>query len=90
MPGQADRRANPDRPRPAFKLWLSALLDRHGDRILRVKGLIRTSAGANLIVIHGVQHSMHPPVHLVGKDDGQPSLLVFITRGLVAARSKEV
>jgi hypothetical protein len=33
-------------------------------------------------VIHGVQHSMHPPVHLVGKDDGQPSFLVFITRGL--------
>jgi G3E family GTPase len=67
---------------PAFTLWLSALLHRHGDRILRVKGLIRTSAGANPIVIHGVQHSMHPPVHLVGKDDGQPSFLVFITRGL--------
>ena len=30
---------------PAFTLWLSALLHRHGDRILRVKGLIRSSAG---------------------------------------------
>jgi G3E family GTPase len=67
---------------PAFTLWLSALLHRHGDRILRVKGLIRTSAGANPIVIHGVQHSMHPPVHLVGQDDGQKSFLVFITRKL--------
>jgi G3E family GTPase len=67
---------------PAFTLWLSALLHRHGDRILRVKGLIRTSAGANPIVIHGVQHSMHPPVHLVGQDDGQKSFLVFISREL--------
>jgi G3E family GTPase len=67
---------------PAFTLWLSALLHRHGDRILRVKGLIRTSAGSNPIVIHGVQHSMHPPVHLTGKDAGQDSFLVFITRGL--------
>jgi G3E family GTPase len=67
---------------PAFTLWLSALLHRHGDRILRVKGLVRTSAGANPIVIHGVQHSMHPPVHLIGEDDEQKSFLVFITRGL--------
>jgi G3E family GTPase len=67
---------------PAFTLWLSALLHRHGDRILRVKGLVRTSAGANPIVIHGVQHSMHPPVHLVGEDTGQESFLVFITRNM--------
>jgi hypothetical protein len=25
---------------------------------------------------------MHPPVHLTGEDAGQPSFLVFITRGL--------
>jgi G3E family GTPase len=74
---------------PAFTLWLSALLHRHGDRILRVKGLIRTSAGANPVVIHGVQHSMHPPVHLIGGDDGQPSFLVFITRGLDRAQIEQ-
>jgi hypothetical protein len=39
-------------------------------------------AGANPIVIHGVQHSMHPPVHLVGESGGDESFLVFITRGL--------
>lgn len=70
---------------PAFTLWLSALLHRHGDRILRVKGLVRTSASANPIVIHGVQHSMHPPVHLIGADDGQKAFLVFITRELERA-----
>jgi len=67
---------------PAFTVWLSALLHRHGDRILRVKGLVRTSAGASPIVIHGVQHSMHPPVHLVGEDLGQEAFLVFITRNM--------
>jgi G3E family GTPase len=74
---------------PAFTLWLSALLHRHGERILRVKGLIRTSAGANALVIHGVQHSMHPPVHLVGEDDGRPSFLVFITRNLDRAEVEQ-
>ncbi len=74
---------------PAFTLWLSALLHRHGERILRVKGLVRTSAGANPLVIHGVQHSMHPPVHLVGEDDGRPSFLVFITRSLERAQIEQ-
>jgi G3E family GTPase len=74
---------------PAFTLWLSALLHRHGERILRVKGLIRTSAGANALVIHGVQHSMHPPVHLVGEDDKRPSFLVFITRDLDRAEVEQ-
>ena len=67
---------------PAFTLWLSALLHRHGDRILRVKGLVRTSASANPMVIHGVQHAMHPPVHVAAAENDQPSFLVFITRGL--------
>jgi G3E family GTPase len=67
---------------PAFTIWLSALLHAHGNRILRVKGLVRTSAGSNPIVIHGVQHSMHPPVHLIGEDDGQDSFLVFVTHKL--------
>jgi G3E family GTPase len=74
---------------PAFTLWLSALLHRHGDQILRVKGLIRTSAGANPVVIHGVQHSMHPPVHLLGPDDGQKAFLVFITRELDRRRIED-
>lgn len=38
--------------------------------------------GAAPLVIHGVQHTMHPPIHLTGRDDGRPSFLVFITRDL--------
>jgi G3E family GTPase len=64
-------------------VWLSALLHKHGDKILRVKGLIRTSPGQDVIIIHGVQHTMHPPGHIrLADDDDSPSFLVFITNGL--------
>ncbi len=32
---------------------------------------------------------MHPPVHLIGEDDGQPSFLVFITRNLDRTRIEQ-
>lgn len=67
----------------AFTLWLSALLHAHGERIVRVKGILRTSTSAAPVVIHGVQHVMHPPTHLSpAQDDGSPGYLVFITDGL--------
>ena len=68
---------------PAFTLWLSALLHAHGDRILRVKGMVRTSSSEDALVIHGVQHVMHPPRHmpLSETDDVRP-YLVFITQGV--------
>ncbi len=66
---------------PCFTVWLSALLHAHGDRILRVKGCLRSSGSAGLLAIHGVQHVMHPPTHL-GDDDGVATGLVFITRGI--------
>lgn len=65
---------------PAMTVWLSALLHVHGTRILRVKGLIRTTASQDVLVIHGVQHTMHPPSHLRLADaDDTGSFLVFIT-----------
>lgn len=66
---------------PAFTVWLSALLHAHGDRILRVKGLLRTTSSREPLAIHGVQHVMHPPTHVTDPDPG-PSVLVFITAGL--------
>jgi len=66
-----------------FGVWLSMLLRCHGERILRVKGLLNVNASQAPIVIHGVQHCLHAPVHLPswpGKD--RASRLVFILRGL--------
>jgi G3E family GTPase len=68
---------------PAFTLWLSALLHAHGDRILRVKGMVRTSSSRDALVIHGVQHVMHPPRHMPLPDAGDlRPYLVFITQGV--------
>jgi G3E family GTPase len=67
---------------PAFTVWLSALLYAHGDRILRVKGLLRTSSSRDPLVIHGVQHVMHPPVHLAGGSGSQKPFLVFVVKGI--------
>jgi G3E family GTPase len=67
----------------AFGIWLTLLLHRHGTKILRVKGLLRVSDAAGPIVLHGVQHIIHPPVHLQEwPDSDHASRLVFIVQGI--------
>lgn len=68
---------------PAFTLWLSALLHRHGDKILRVKGMVDLRSTGKPLVIQGVQHVMYPPIHLeAGAVPDQERGLVFITTGI--------
>jgi G3E family GTPase len=70
-----------------FALWLSMLLHRHGENVLRVKGLLNVGAGEPPLVVHGVQHLVHTPVHLERWPDGdRASRLVFIVRGLDRGR----
>ena len=67
----------------AFGIWLSMLLYRHGEDILRVKGILRVEGAATPVVVQGVQHLVHPPMHLDGwPDEDRRSRLVFIVRGL--------
>ncbi|GFZ68329.1 cobalamin biosynthesis protein CobW [Pseudomonas amygdali pv. eriobotryae] len=77
-----------------FGVWLSMLLRCHGDRILRVKGLLNVNDNQAPIVIHGVQHCLHAPVHLAAwPGEDRTSRLVFILRGLdpeLLRRSLEV
>ena len=49
---------------PRFAVWLTRLVFLHGDRILRVKGILFDSDRATWIGIHGVRRFFHPPVHL--------------------------
>lgn len=68
-----------------FGVWLTLLLDAHGERVLRVKGLLNIVGSETPVVVHGVQQLIHPPIHLdswPGED--RRSRLVFITRGLDA------
>ncbi|MCW5256478.1 GTP-binding protein [Verminephrobacter aporrectodeae subsp. tuberculatae] len=67
----------------AFSLWLSLLLHRHGERVLRVKGLLHVDGAATPVAIHGVQQLMHPPQHLDRWPEGlRASCVVFIVQGL--------
>lgn len=75
---------------PAFAVWLSMLLHCHGASILRMKGILRVSESQTPVAIHGVQHSLHPPVHLNDwPGELQQSQLVFILRGVSASRLKQ-
>lgn len=73
----------------AFGLWLTMLLNRHGERVLRVKGILNLSGEERPVAVHGVQHLVHTPVHM----DRWPSAdrtsrLVFILDGLDGALLK--
>jgi G3E family GTPase len=70
-----------------FTLWLTLLVHRHGDRLLRIKGLLDIEADGDghsqPTVLHGIGHLMHPPEHLdTWPDADRRSRLVFITQGL--------
>jgi G3E family GTPase len=66
----------------AFAVWLTMLLQSHGQDVLRVKGLLDVG-GPGPVVLNAVQHVVHPPVHLDSwPDEDRRSRLVFIVRGL--------
>jgi G3E family GTPase len=66
----------------AFGVWLTMLLAARGEDILRVKGLLDVG-GRGPLVLNGVQHVVHPPVHLdEWPDEDHRSRLVFIGRGI--------
>ncbi|MBS0122697.1 CobW family GTP-binding protein [Thetidibacter halocola] len=67
-----------------FSVWLSALLHVHGDRIVRVKGVVRTPAGR--LLLQGVRRTVQSPEIL--PDPGAPTddTLVLIGRDIDADR----
>jgi len=67
----------------AVGLWLSLLLHQHGADILRVKGLLHVRDVERPVVVQGVQHLVHKPLHLDAWPEGGPvTRLVVIGRGL--------
>ncbi len=71
----------------AFGIWLTALLHAHGQDVLRVKGVLNVRGSSTPVAIHGVQHLVHPPLHLREWPDGRrESRIVFITRGIGESR----
>jgi G3E family GTPase len=66
-----------------FALWLSMLIHVQGQKILRLKGLIDIEGANTPVVVHGVQHLIHKPLHLDEWPDGiRRTRIVVIGEGL--------
>lgn len=76
-------------PWPRVQRWLAALRAHHGERLLRVKGILDLEGETAPVVVQGVHHVFHPPVHLAAWPDGERhSRLVLITDGLDRATAE--
>ncbi|HWK94178.1 MAG TPA: GTP-binding protein [Pseudolabrys sp.] len=75
-----------DRPIPAgpLDMFFELLLATYGAQILRLKGIVKVAEHPETpVVVHGVQHVLHPPARLPSwPDDDHMTRLVFITRDL--------
>jgi G3E family GTPase len=73
----------------AFGIWLTMLLNRHGDKVLRVKGILNLAGEDAPVAIHSVQHLVHAPVHMAAWPDAdRRSRLVFIVDSIDPALIK--
>ena len=71
----------------AFGIWMTMLLNRHGEDVLRIKGMLNVAGVADPVLVNGVQHVVHPPTHLNGWPDAdRRSRIVFIVRGIARTR----
>ncbi len=71
----------------AFGIWLTMLLHAHGENVLRVKGLLNVRGVDTPVLINGVQHIVHPPVHLDRwPDEDRRSRVIFIVRDIPQSR----
>ena len=56
-----------DKPIPGatFEMFIDLVRSLHGPKLLRLKGIVKLAETPDEpLVIHGVQHVMHPPVRL--------------------------
>jgi G3E family GTPase len=75
-----------DQPIPGatFEMFIDLVRSLHGPKLLRLKGIVKIAETPDRpLVIHGVQHIMHPPAYLEGWPDAdQRTRIVVITRDL--------
>jgi G3E family GTPase len=68
---------------PLLGVWLTAVLFRHGDRVLRTKGIVREDSRGAWIGINGVRRVLYPPQHLeIAAGSGVRACLVMVVEGL--------
>jgi G3E family GTPase len=71
-------------PGGTFEMFIDLLRSLHGPKLLRLKGVVQIAETPDEpLVIHGVQHVMHPPVRLERWPDGdRRTRIVLIVRDL--------
>ena len=71
-------------PAGTLEMFLELLRATHGDKLLRIKGIVKLAEMPDTpVVVHGVQHVFHPTARLERwPDDDHRTRLVFITRDL--------
>ena len=73
-------------PWTRFAQWLEALASLRGPDLLRVKGIVHVQGRSRPVVIHAVQHVLHPPREIQDWPDAdRRSRIVFITRNIAGA-----
>ena len=75
-----------------LELFLELLRSMHGPNLLRMKGVVKVAEMPDTpVVIHGVQHVLHPPVRLSGwPDDDHRTRLVFIVKDIKPQAIREL
>jgi G3E family GTPase len=71
-------------PAATLDMFLDLIRSLHGPNLLRLKGVVQLAETPEQpLVIHGVQHVMHPPARLPDwPDDDRRTRIVLITRDL--------
>ncbi len=71
-------------PAATLDMFLDLIRSLHGPNLLRLKGVVKLAETPEQpLVIHGVQHVMHPPARLSDwPDDDRRTRMVLITRDL--------
>jgi G3E family GTPase len=71
-------------PASAFEMFLDLVRSMHGPKLLRMKGIVKVAETPRTpMVVHAVQHLMHPPARLPAWPDGDKrTRMVFIVRDI--------
>ncbi len=79
-------------PAASFELFLELVRAMHGPNLLRFKGVVKLAETPDApLVVHGVQHILHPPTRLPGWPDGDHrTRMVFITRDIEERAIREL
>ena len=63
--------------------WLTSFLDLRGPDLLRFKAIVNVAGLTGPLVLHGVQHVIHPPLALPAWPSAdRRTRMVFITYGI--------